>query len=299
MKRSAGSAARNALDELGAHVSVAGGLDRAAERAAQLGARVLQLFTKPPSRWAERVLDPAAVEAFDTARRRHGIRVIAAHDSYLINLATRDRALLERSRASFRAELERCVRLGIKSVVMHPGSATDGDAKSGLARSADAVAQVLEEVGGRVEVLFETTAGAGRWLGATFEELSELIERIPWPARERVGVCFDTCHVWAAGYNLRSDYTGVIQAFADWVGLDRLRFFHLNDSAAALGSRRDRHAHIARGALGPTPFRRLLNDERFAGVPKVLETPKDDDAMVADRRNLERLRRYRRIDRRR
>jgi deoxyribonuclease-4 len=285
--------ARTVNDELGAHVSTAGGLELAPARAALLGSRVLQLFTKQPSRWAERILDDRTVSAFRAARRRHRIRVVSSHDSYLINLATADRVLFARSFDAFRAEFDRCAALGIEFLVTHPGNATDGDVHSALARNAAAVERALHEHDASISVLFETTAGAGSALGATFEQLALLIERIGPPANARVGVCMDTCHVWAAGYDLRRAYDAVMQRFADTVGLHRLRLFHLNDSVAPLGSRRDRHAHIGRGALGAAPFRRLLDDARFRRIPKLLETPKDDDPVAADLRNLRRLRRYR------
>jgi deoxyribonuclease IV len=282
-------------DELGAHVSAAGGVQNAPARATALSSAVLQLFTKMPSRWAEPLLTPHDVAAFRSEMLHHGIVTAAAHDSYLINLASPDPILHQRSLASFRAELRRCADLGIRYVVSHPGNATDGDAASGIARNADAAAAVLEEVEG-VELLFETTAGAGSVLGATFEQLQQLIARFPRALQPRVGVCIDTCHVWAAGYDLRSRYDDVIARFDDSLGIDRVRLFHLNDSVAALGSRRDRHAHIGAGALGEEPFRRLVRDDRFTAVPKLLETPKDDDALAADLRNLHCLRGYRDSD---
>jgi len=280
-------------DELGAHVSAAGGVERAPERAGALGAAVLQLFTKQPSRWAEPVLGPGTVAAFREARRAHGIEVAASHDSYLINLATPDPRLFARSYAAFRAELARCVALGIEYLVTHPGNATDGDAARGLAQNAEAIERALEEVPGATQVLLETTAGGGTVLGARFEQLAALLERLGPSARARVGVCLDTCHVWAAGYDLRREYDEVFRRFDDVLGLGRLKLFHLNDSQAGCGSRRDRHADIGRGALGPEPFRRLLADPRFEAVPKVIETPKGQDALASDRRNLARLRRYR------
>lgn len=276
-------------DELGAHVSAAGGVQNAPARAAALSSAVLQLFTKMPGRWAEPLLTPHDVAAFRSEMLQHGIVTAAAHDSYLINLASPDPILHRRSLAAFRTELRRCADLGIRYVVSHPGNATDGDAASGLARNADAAATVLEEVEG-VELLFETTAGAGSVLGATFEQLQQLIARFPRELQPRVGICIDTCHVWAAGYDLRSRYDDVIARFDDSLGIDRVRLFHLNDSVAARGSRRDRHAHIGEGALGAEPFRRLLRDDRFTAVPKLLETPKDDDARAADLRNLHLLR---------
>jgi deoxyribonuclease IV len=278
-----------AADELGAHVSAAGGVRHAPGRAAARDSVVLQLFTKQPSRWAEPRLDDAEAAAFRAAGAAHGIRATAAHDAYLINLASPDPVLRARSTESFRAELERCALLGIDHVVTHPGNATDGDVTGALLRNAESVQFALEAVPGP-NVLFETTAGAGRVLGARFEELAALLAAMPAPLQPRLGVCFDTCHVWAAGYDLRAAYDDVMARCADHLGLHRVRLFHLNDSVAALGSRRDRHAHIGAGALGDEPFRRLLLDDRFRHVPKLLETPKDDDALLADRANLARLR---------
>jgi deoxyribonuclease IV len=281
------------IDELGAHVSSAGGVRNAPGRAAAIGARVLQLFTKQPSRWAEPALDDTECAAYAAAARQHAIDAAASHDSYLINLASPEPALHHRSLDAFRAELRRCAALGIPLLVSHPGNATDGDVESAVARNAEAVQQALEEVPG-VDILLETTAGAGRVLGASFHELARLMERVGDALQHRVGVCFDTCHVWAAGYDLRSACDDVLARFDDDIGLDRIRLFHLNDSAGELGSRRDRHAHIGLGALGDEPFRRLLLDDRLARIPKLLETPKDGDAVAADRANLARLRSYRR-----
>jgi deoxyribonuclease-4 len=283
---------RRIQDELGAHVSAAGGVHNAPERAARLDAVVLQLFTKQPSRWAEPEPSADDVAAYRTKAAVHGISFAAAHDSYLINLASPDDVLRARSLDSFCRELLRCRAFGIPFVVTHPGNATDDDIESGVARNADALQQALEEVSD-VGILIETTAGAGRALGATFEQLAAIVHRITDAVQPRVGVCLDTCHVWAAGYDLRTEYDDVFARFDDALGLDRLRMFHLNDSEGALGSRRDRHANIGRGALGDEPFRRLMTDERFAHVPKLLETPKGDDIVRADRRNLRRLRGYR------
>jgi deoxyribonuclease IV len=279
-------------DELGAHVSTAGGVRNAPGRTAEIGSVVLQIFTKQPSRWAEPLLHDDECAAYREGVSRHGIIEATSHDSYLINLASPDPVLRQRSIDAFRGELVRSAALGIRHVVTHPGNATDDDFASGVARNADAVEQVLEEVPA-VGVLFETTAGSGRVLGATFEQLAELIARIPAPLQDRVGVCFDTCHVWAAGYDLRGAYDEVMARFDDAIGLGRIRLFHLNDSVGDRASRRDRHAGIGEGTLGDEPFRRLLLDDRFAAVPKLLETPKGDDHAAADRRNLARLRGYR------
>jgi deoxyribonuclease-4 len=282
---------------LGAHVSTAGGCRNAPARAADIGASAIQVFTKQPNRWAEVQLVDDECQAFRTGLIEHGVAFANAHDSYLINLATADPILRERSYAAFVGELRRASQLGLDALVSHPGNATDGDLPRGLAQNAELVAQALEEVGGSVMVLLETTAGAGRVIGSRFEELSEMIERVPPGLRDRVGVCVDTCHVFAAGYDLRDDYHGVMERLADVIGLHRVRLFHLNDSMTAFGSRRDRHAAIGEGSLGDEPFRHLMNDPRFAGVPMVLETPKehpDDpkDLVTLDRMNLARLRSY-------
>lgn len=277
-------------DELGAHISTAGGVDRAPPRAREIGSRVLQLFTKQPSRWAEPNLTPEMETAYCTACSDHEIRGGIAHDSYLINLATGDPVLYERSYRSFVSELQRSSRLRLDFVVTHPGNATDGDFARGLAQNAAAIEQALHEVPGNLGVLIETTAGGGRVLGAKFEEIAEMIGRIGPEQRQRVGVCFDTCHVWAAGYDLVGDYDGVIRRFDDLIGLEKLRLFHLNDSVGGLGSRRDRHAWIGDGTLGLEPFRRIMTDDRLAEIPKLLETPKGDDHSASDRENLRRLR---------
>jgi deoxyribonuclease-4 len=277
---------------LGAHVSTAGGVRNAPIRAGEIGANAIQVFTKQPNRWAEPVCGEEDVRGFTGGVRERGIGFANSHDSYLINLATADPTLRERSLESFRAELRRSVDLELDAVVTHPGNATDGDRFRGLAQNAALVEQALAEVPGRTMVLLETTAGAGTVLGATFEELAEMIERISPEHRERVGVCLDTCHVYSAGYDLVGDYEGVVASLADTVGLERLRLFHLNDSQCPFGSRKDRHAEIGEGSLGDEPFRRIMNDERFAAIPKVLETPKGDDHTAADRRNLARLRSF-------
>jgi deoxyribonuclease-4 len=267
---------------------------RAPARAAALDARVLQLFTKQPSRWSEPIIDAEAAALFRAERQRFRIRLAGAHDSYLINLASPDAVLYARSVASFRAELQRCEALALDFLVTHPGHATDGDSERGIAQNADAMEQALTACPGSLRLLLETTPGSGRALGADFKQIARLLERVSAPVRARMGVCVDTCHIWVAGYDVVRDYAGVFGQFADIVGLERIELFHLNDSVAACGSRYDRHAHIGRGALGHTFFRTLLCDARFRGIPKVIETPKEESVERWDRRNLRVLRAYRR-----
>jgi deoxyribonuclease-4 len=276
---------------LGAHVSSAGGTPEAPPRAGEIDASALQLFTKQANRWAERECIDDECTRFRSAVAATDVRVTIAHDSYLINLASPDPALRAKSVDSFAAELRRCAALGIDYLVSHPGNYMD-DREAGLARNAEGIVEGLERAPGATMLLLETTAGSGTSLGATFEELARLIDAVPAPLRERVGICVDTCHVFSAGYDLVGDYDGVIARLDDVVGLERLRVMHLNDSKTPLASRRDRHELIAEGSLGERPFRRIMTDPRLARVAKVIETPKGDDATVTDRRMLERLRGY-------
>jgi deoxyribonuclease IV len=281
----------NDLTPLGAHVSSAGGVAQAPERARLIGATAMQLFTKMANRWAEPVCTPDECVAFRAALAGTSARVTAAHDSYLINLASPDPTLRQRSIASFVSELGRSEALGLDFIVSHPGNYMD-DRASGLARNADGIAAALETVPGRVRVLLEITAGAGTGLGATFEELGALVAAVGGQHQSRLGVCVDTCHLYAAGYDLVQDYDGVWARFGDTVGWERLHFIHLNDSKFGLGSHRDRHELIGEGQLGEVVFRRVMTDERLARVAKVIETPKLDDATATDTRMLARLRDY-------
>jgi deoxyribonuclease-4 len=281
---------------LGAHVSTQGGVDTAPARAAAIGATALQLFTKTPNQWREPTIDEETREAFRSEMARTGMVVAMAHDSYLINLATPDATLSKRSVASFTAELRRCEFLGIPFVVSHPGNYID-DREQGLTRNAANYARCLAAVPG-VMVLLETTAGTGTALGSTFEELARLRALIPEPIRSRVGFCADTCHLYAAGYDLVNRFDEVWDQWDSVIGLEHLRCMHLNDSKTPFFSRRDRHELIGEGTLGPGPFRRIMTDPRFDHVARVIETPKGDDEVTLDRKMLRRLRAYARAGRR-
>ncbi|HUR91558.1 MAG TPA: deoxyribonuclease IV [Gemmatimonadaceae bacterium] len=276
---------------LGAHTSIAGGTGLAPARAKAIAATAMQIFTKMANRWAERDCVDDECAAFRAALDETGVVATSAHDSYLINLASPDPVLRSRSIESFVCELTRAGRLGLDYLVSHPGNYMDERA-SGIARNAEAIAIALERVPDRIVLLLELTAGGGTVLGSTFEDMAELIAAVPESVRNRVGVCFDTAHVFAAGYDLASDYDGVWARFDDVVGRERLRMMHLNDSKVPLGSKRDRHELIGEGAIGEGAFRRIMNDDRLVTVPKVIETPKLDDAEATDRRMLERLRSY-------
>jgi deoxyribonuclease-4 len=236
------------------------------------------------------VIDEAEVARFRDELDGSAIRAMVSHDSYLINLASPDAALRARSIACFKGELERCRRLGIPYVVTHPGNYMDRR-ESGLERNARAYEECLAAVEGPT-VLIETTAGAGTALGSTFEELAALRRAVPQRYRRRIGFCADTCHLFAAGYDLVDDWDGVWRAWERTVGLGHLRCLHLNDSKMPFASRRDRHAWIGEGEMGPEPFRHTMRDPRFRDVIKIIETPKGDDPVKHDRRMLRRLRAY-------
>ncbi|MCA0377495.1 MAG: deoxyribonuclease IV [Gemmatimonadetes bacterium] len=276
---------------LGAHVSVAGGSWEAAARAREISATAAQIFTKQANRWAEREVTEDEATRFKAAMAQTHVRWVCAHDSYLINLASPDPELRARSLESFCAELRRCDALGLDALVSHPGNYLDERA-SGLARNADAIIAALEQTPGPTRLLMELTAGQGTVLGSTFDEMAALLARIPAPLRARVGVCLDTAHIWAAGYDLVGDYDGVWARFGDTLGFASLGCIHLNDSKAKLGSHLDRHDLIGEGMIGADAFRRIMNDQRLARVPKVLETPKGDTPAVTDGRMLARLRGY-------
>ena len=261
----------------GAHMSIAGGYHNAVIAARSHGCQALQLFTKNSNQWAAKELTDEEVRLFRRELRGSGIRVTMAHDSYLINLASPKEELYRRSVEAFVVEVQRAERLGLRYLIMHPGSPGGEDAEAGLARVAGALDEVHRRCPDyRVKVLLETTAGQGYTLGHRFEQLARILELVCQP--ERLGVCMDTCHVFAAGYALapEREYRATMRAFDKAVGLSRLRVFHVNDSLKPLGSRVDRHAHIGRGELGLEPFRFLVNDRRFRWRAMILETPKED-----------------------
>lgn len=280
-------------DSLGAHVSISGGVHNAPERAAAIGSRWTQIFTKAPQQWAEPVFGDAEREAYHLACEEHGLIGTTVHASYLINAASPQEALYERSVRSLAAEYRRCLVLGANHLVVHPGSATDGDRDAGLVRNASAVVRVLRELEGETFLCLEVTTGRGNVLGSTLGELAQLLERITdedQAVARRVGFCLDTCHLYAAGYDLGGHYDDIMTEVDRSVGIDRVLVWHLNDSLGALGSTVDRHAGIGEGHLGVESFRPLICDPRFRNLPMVLETPKGDDPTATDRRNLSLLR---------
>jgi deoxyribonuclease IV len=284
---------------LGAHMSVAGGLPRAVDRAVVHRCDALQIFAKNASQWRGRLIPREEIREFRRKLRASGIWPAVSHASYLINLATTDRALRHQSIAAMADEIDRAESLGLLGVVLHPGCYTAGNEADGLSLIADALLGLLRERRrGKTMILLEQTAGQGTALGATFEQLASIIAKMQ--DHRRVGVCLDTCHLIAAGYDIVSPegYASTFKQFGRLVGFERLKAFHLNDSKKPLGSRVDRHEHIGQGHLGLEPFRRLVNDRRFRDLPMLLETPKGEGKASGpitvdpmDERNLNLLRR--------
>jgi deoxyribonuclease-4 len=277
-------------------MSVAGGVALAVGRAALHGCEALQIFTKNASQWRGRPLPPEDVAAFRARLAEARIQPAISHASYLINLAAPASPLRAQSIDAMADELERATALDLLGVVLHPGSAVNR--ARGLKAIARALRTLLDRrVPGRTMVLLEHTAGQGNTLGATFEELAVILSETHGHAR--IGVCLDTCHLLASGYNITTDagYAETFESFGRVVGFDRLKAFHMNDSKKPLGSRVDRHTHIGEGYVGLDAFRRLVNDPRFADMPMILETPKEETRkpkLVAldphDERNLRTLR---------
>lgn len=277
---------------LGAHMSIAGGLHLAVERATEVSATALQLFVKNQRQWAAPPLDPAAADRFREARERSRIRGAIAHASYLVNLASPDDALFERSVDALADEVRRADALGLDGLVVHPGAHMESGIEAGLRRIALGTRRVIAATpGATVRILFETMPGAGTQVGGRFEEIARLVATSG--PKERIGVCLDTCHVFAAGYDLRdaAAWRRTRRDFDSIVGLAHLRAVHLNDSGGALGSRLDRHAHIGRGRIGEAGFAAIVADRKLTGLPGVLETPKGTPDEAWDARNLELLRR--------
>jgi deoxyribonuclease IV len=276
--------------KFGAHMSISGGLYKAFGHGERAGCDTIQIFSKNQQQWRAKPLSAEEIAQFQAEQARTGMAPLVVHDSYLINLASPDDALREKSIAAFAEELERCAALGIPYLVTHPGAHTGSGEEAGLARVADALNRLFAEgVGGTTMVLIETTAGQGSSLGYRFEHLAWLREHTNQP--ERVGVCVDTCHILAAGYDIRTPeaYLATFAEFDRIIGTEHIKCFHVNDSQKGLGSKVDRHAHIGQGEVGLEAFRMLVNDARFRDLPLILETPKNDD-LAEDVMNLATLR---------
>ena len=276
--------------DFGTHASAAGGVDKAIQRTVDVGATSSQIFSKNERQWIAKPLDPAIVENFHLEREKHGIEQMVIHDSYLINLASPKDDLIAKSMAAFEDELIRAEQLKIKYLVTHPGAHTGSGVEEGIRKFAESLNRVFDDLPDNdVIVCLETTAGQGTTLGRTFEELAEIIDKTE--AKARVGVCLDTCHIFAAGYDIRTEEStvAVFDEFDRVIGLDKLHVLHLNDSKQPFASNKDRHEHLGKGEIGLPAFAAIVNDPRLAGLPGILETEKDATGDY-DRMNLEVLR---------
>ena len=275
---------------LGAHVSISGGVDKAPANGKALDCQAIQIFTRNQLQWRARSLSDLEISGFRKGVKECSLKAAVSHDSYLINLGSHEPVTLQKSLDAFADEIERCELLGIPFLVFHPGSHVGCGETAGLQRIVDSLNAVLSQKPQyTTQVLLENTAGQGSNLGYRFEHLAEILARTQYP--DRLGVCLDTCHLFAAGYDLRTRpaYEETFRQFDAIVGLKRVKTFHLNDSKKGLGSRLDRHENIGKGQLGLDPFRMLLNDFRFSGLPMLLETPGGEEAYRRDLKTLRRL----------
>jgi deoxyribonuclease-4 len=274
----------------GAHESIAGGVYKAIERGQQATCDTIQIFNKSNNQWRAAQLKPEEVDQFFELIEETGVTVATSHTSYLINIGTPDKALGEKSYRSLKEEMERCQTLKIPNIVMHPGSHVGSGEETGMNTICGYINRLFNELpDNQVTLLLETTAGQGTNLGCTFEQLAYMIDRVE--DKDRIGVCLDTCHIFAAGYPLvdPKDYKKTMKQFDDIIGLDRLRIIHMNDSLKEFGSHRDRHEHIGKGFIGLEGFRNIVNDKRLKNIPMILETPKGED-LAEDIENLKVLR---------
>jgi len=276
---------------IGAHLSIAKGLHRALYKARAYGCTALQIFTKNASTWKERTLDQDDIDRFHQARKETNVIDIVSHTSYLINLATPEKKKFVLSYNALVNELMRSSMLDIPFIVLHPGAHMGKGVEKGIEKIAAGINDVFAQTPGiKTRLLFETTAGQGSGIGHTFEQLASIMDKIE--NQDRCGICLDTSHIFAAGYDIRTEksYGKTINMFDAIIGINNLYAIHLNDSKKALGSRVDRHEHIGEGYIGMNMFKLLMNDKRFKDIPKIIETPKIKDGRDADEINLNRLR---------
>jgi deoxyribonuclease-4 len=284
---------KNAVDRsvlLGAHMSIAGGVHCAVERAASIGCTTMQMFVKNNNQWRGKPLEPEDIATYKKLLRESSIGPVVVHDTYLINLCATDNDILQKSRNALKDELDRCEALDVEYLNFHPGSHMGAGEMEGIQRIAESLNLIHEQTSGyRVKSVIETTAGQGTAIGYRFEHLKQIIDLVEQP--DRMAVCVDTCHIFAAGYDIVTEagYEQTFREFDSIIGLTRLVAFHVNDAKRERGSRIDRHEHIGKGTIGKAGFRLLMNDERFRAIPKILETPKEAD-MKEDVKNMKVLR---------
>jgi deoxyribonuclease-4 len=278
---------------IGAHMSIAGGVFNAIAHGVEMDCASIQLFTKSNNQWKAKVLTDEEVEKYSKDRKRAKINPVIAHTSYLINIASPKKDIHKKSVASLIEEIERCDLLDINDLVLHPGSYLDTTEEIGIKKIVDTLNSIFEKTHkSKTRIALETTAGQGTNLGYKFEQLAEMIEGIE--NKERVSVCMDTCHIFAAGYDIRDkkNYEKTIREFDDFIGLSYLKAIHLNDSKMEFGKKRDRHEHLGEGHIGADAFKFIMGDKRLKNVPKLLETPKERDGVKMDKVNLDILRKF-------
>jgi deoxyribonuclease-4 len=273
---------------IGAHISIAGGLEKSVERAQQVGCTCMQIFTKSNKQWSAKPILTEEATLFIKTLANSNLESVIAHASYLINLGSSDVTLNKKSIDSLILEVNRCHELGIKYLVLHPGAAINSSEQDCLERIADNLTSILEQTPSSCTILLENTAGQGSAVCYTLDQLAIVREKAKY--KNRIGFCIDTCHAFVAGYDLRTShgYENFWQEFDNILGIQYLKAIHVNDSKKGLGSYVDRHEHIGKGTLGLEPFRLLMNDERFFDIPKIIETPKDNP-IEDDMRNIETL----------
>lgn len=275
---------------LGCHASIAGGYHRAIERGSELGCTALQIFTRNQLQWKSKPVEKRDIELFIEARERHQeLRIVFAHGSYLLNLATQDRELRKNSLIILKEELQRCSLFSLPYLIIHPGSHGGAGEREGVENVIRCLTELSETVKKGTIICIETTSGQGTGIGCCFEHLRDIVRSFPGG---NIGVCIDTCHIFAAGYDLRNrkTYEAMVENFDRIVGLERLKVLHLNDSKGELGSRIDRHEHVGKGRIGKNAFAYIMQDVRFKGVPKIIETPKTGKGDEMDNANLNLLR---------
>lgn len=261
---------------IGVHLGTTGGASNAVERAAEIGANTFQIFSASPRMWRVVKADPKQTERMKALRAKHDVGPLVIHTSYLVNVCSQTEEVREKSIVAFRGEIERALAFGAEYLVLHPGSWKGLTREEGLTLAAESISRAIDGLawqGTAFSILIENTAGAQYSLGGSFEQVAELVERLR--ATAPVNVCLDTCHTYVAGYDLVTDYDAVMDMVASTIGFDAVKVWHCNDAKAALGSKLDRHEHIGKGTMGVEPFRRLLNDARFAHTAFIAETPVD------------------------
>ena len=275
---------------LGAHTSISGGVSKAVDLAEKLKFTAMQIFSKNNNRWYAKPLDENEITTFKTKLGESGIKFVVVHDSYLINLCSLSEELLKKSRESFFDELVRCEKLGIPYLNFHPGSHGGAGEDKGIKLIAESLNIIHDTTRNfKVSSMLEVTAGQGTAIGYKFEHIREIIDLVE--QKERMSVCIDTAHIFAAGYDFREpgNYKNIMKEFDNIIGLHRLKCFHMNDSKKEAGSRVDRHEHIGEGLIGKEGFRNIMNDKKISHIPKILETPKGKE-QLEDLQNLEVLR---------